>query len=345
MKLLTCASYYSTGSSAVTNLIDECDNVHDMGDYEFRFVQDPDGICDLEYNLVLNNHRHNSGFALKRYEKKVDFLTGGRWIKKYNRFFGDNWQRLSKEYVHKLIDAEYEGYFHEDLIAKGKWSYFIERAVNKIYHRLFPKKSERAINVVMRNYTNYATYPGERFYEYTQDYIDRLFACANTDNKEFVMADQLVPASNTMHYLRFFHDLKVVCVERDPRDLFVLEKEVYHGGIIPQDVEKFCLWYKATRAHKKFEQDDPERVLRIHFEDMIYRYEEMVPKILSFCGISPEHHTKPKSQFNPAVSVRNTQVYKKYPQHAQDIRYIEQQLQDELYDFDAVADSPVVKQN
>ena len=52
-----------------------------MGDYEFRFVQDPDGICDLEYNLVLNNHRHNSGYAIKRYEKNVKYLSGGRFIK------------------------------------------------------------------------------------------------------------------------------------------------------------------------------------------------------------------------------------------------------------------------
>ena len=68
MKFITCASYYGTGSSAITDLVNECDNVHDMGDYEFRFIQDPDGIADLEYNLVENNHRHNSGYALKRYE-------------------------------------------------------------------------------------------------------------------------------------------------------------------------------------------------------------------------------------------------------------------------------------
>ena len=78
MKLLTCASYHGTGSSAVTNLIDECDNIHDMGDYEFRFVQDPDGICDLEYNLVINNHRLNSGYAIKRYKKPRNAMCCNR---------------------------------------------------------------------------------------------------------------------------------------------------------------------------------------------------------------------------------------------------------------------------
>ena len=45
-----------------------------MTNYEFRFVQDPDGISDLEYNLVENHNRHNSGHALKRFKKLVDLM-------------------------------------------------------------------------------------------------------------------------------------------------------------------------------------------------------------------------------------------------------------------------------
>lgn len=332
MKLLTCASYYGTGSSAVTNLIDECDNVHDMGDYEFRFVQDPDGICDLEYNLVLNNHRHNSCFALKRFEKKVDFLAGNKFIKKYNRFFGDNWKILSKEYINNLIDAEYKGYWHEDLIAKGKFAYFIERTVNKIYH-MFARKSERNLDIVMRNYTNYVTNPGDKFYSATKEYIDKLFMSANKSNKEFVMADQLVPPTNTMRYLQYFNDLKVVCVERDPRDLYLLEKRIWKGSIVPKDVQDFCIWYKATRAHRENEKDDPTKILRVQFEDMIYDYENTKNKILDFCGIDAEHHTKKKTIFNPEISIKNTKVFERFDDEKENIKYIEQELAKYLYKF------------
>ena len=114
MKIITCASYYGTGSSAVTDLINECDNVHFLGDYEFRFVQDPDGIKDLEYNLVINNHRHNSGYAIKRYERNVEFLNGNVFIKKYNRYFGNKWKELSNRYIKDLVDVEYKGYWHQD---------------------------------------------------------------------------------------------------------------------------------------------------------------------------------------------------------------------------------------
>ena len=50
MKVISCASYHGTGSSAITDFLGEFDNVCSMTNYEFRFVQDPDGISDLEYN-------------------------------------------------------------------------------------------------------------------------------------------------------------------------------------------------------------------------------------------------------------------------------------------------------
>lgn len=333
MKLITCASYYGTGSSAVTDLINECDNVHFMGDYEFRFVQDPDGICDLEYNLVLNNHRHNSGYAIKRYERNVDFLSGNRFIKKYNKFFGDQWRILSKEYINELVDLEYKGYWHQDVRDKGNAVYFIERAINKMMHSLPFVDPERNYSVFMNNFTNYVSYPGERFYYITRRYIDRLFESCNYDHKEFVMADQLVPPSNTSHYLRFFNDLKVVCVERDPRDLYILEKKYWNGTIIPHEIDQFCKWYKITRLHRDYENDDCDRILRIDFEDLIYKYDETTSKVMSFCGIEPFHHTSPKTLLIPEKSINNTKLFEKHKEFESDIKIIERELNKYLYSF------------
>ena len=61
MRFISCASYYGSGSSAITDFVSEFDSVYSFTDEEFRFVQDPDGISDLEYNLVENFNRHNSG--------------------------------------------------------------------------------------------------------------------------------------------------------------------------------------------------------------------------------------------------------------------------------------------
>lgn len=333
MKLLSCASYYGTGSSAITDILNECDNVHSLGDYEFRFVQDPDGICDLEYNLVQNNHRHNSGYALKRYEKNVRYLNGNRIIKKYNQYFGDEWIKLSEQYVHDLMDLEYIGYWHQDVRDKGPIIYFIERLLNKIMHDVVKVDRDRNYTLFMKNYTNYVSYPEEKFYQITRDYIDKLFQVANSDNKEYVMVDQLVPPSNTNHYLRLFNDLKVVCVSRDPRDLYILERKYWNGTIIPHDVREYCIWFKTTRKHLKYENDDTSRILRIDFEDLIYKYEDCVERVLSFCGIDKSHHTAPRTKLIPEISVKNTRLFINNTEYKHEIEFIEKELSEFLYNY------------
>ena len=88
------------------------------------------------------------------------------------------------------------------------------------------------------------------------------------------MVDQIVPPTNLKRYLRYFNDIKVFIVDRDPRDIFVLEKYVWQDGVIPNNVEDFCKWFEYTRAHRKTEQFDDERVCFIQFEDMVYKYEQ-----------------------------------------------------------------------
>ena len=73
LRFITCASYHGSGSSAVTDLISEFDEVKSCGVEEFRFVHDSDGIADLEYNLVWNFNRVNTSRAINRYLKIVNY--------------------------------------------------------------------------------------------------------------------------------------------------------------------------------------------------------------------------------------------------------------------------------
>lgn len=90
MKFITCASYYGVGSSAVTDYVSEFSSVFSFTNEEFRFIQDPDGISDLEFNLVECFNRHNSGHSLKRYKKLVDFYAGNFLLPRYQSFLGIN---------------------------------------------------------------------------------------------------------------------------------------------------------------------------------------------------------------------------------------------------------------
>ena len=122
MRIITAAGYYGTGTSAVIDLLKEYDNFSlvGKGDYEIRFVQDPDGIADLYYNIVENNHRHNTSDAIKRFLKYCKYLNGDFYSKRYRKFFGNKFKELTIEYVNKLTQLKTKTWWHTDLIRKGR---------------------------------------------------------------------------------------------------------------------------------------------------------------------------------------------------------------------------------
>ena len=73
MRIITCISFHGTGSGAVDDFLKEFDNCPSAPtNIECRFLQDPDGVSDLEYNLVENPHRLNSrnGIRLQKNFRK-----------------------------------------------------------------------------------------------------------------------------------------------------------------------------------------------------------------------------------------------------------------------------------
>ena len=107
---------------------------------------------------------------------------------------------------------------------------------------------------------------------------------------------------------------------------------------IKKDVKEYVEWFRITRRYSNPADEDKSRVLRIQFEDLIYNYEETSARVIDFVGIDPLHHTAPRSCFDPAKSIKNTNVAKRYPGCENDIKYIESELKEYLYDFDKYAE-------
>lgn len=333
MKIISCASYYGTGSSAITDYLSEFDNVYSMSNEEFSFLHDPEGVSDLEYNLVENHHRLNSGRALKRYKRLVDFRNGNCLLKRYRPHFHGQWRAISYQYIESLTDFQFRGWWCYDIYDHNAWFYFRKRLLNKLLHLTFWRnKPERDVNSLPNEITYCSRPSEERFLACTRAYVDALMAAANTQNKPIVCCDQLVPPSNLARYLRYVNDLQVVIVERDPRDLYLLSKHRWNDSIIPtHDAETFCKWFDYTRAHRKSERFDAARIMLIQFEDFVYHYDETAARLNAFLSLDETQHIHPKSAFNPAVSINNTRLWKEYPQEADAIRYIETHLAEYLY--------------
>ncbi len=333
MKIISCSSYYGTGSSAVTDLVTEFSTVKSLGDEEFRFLHDIDGIADLQYHLVENHNRHNSGHALKRFKKLVDFHAGNRFIKRYEPYFSNRWKEISYKYIDSLTDFSFRGWWQYDLLDRGIGYYYRKLLINKIYKMTIGRKNERVLNVLPKEITLCSRPTKEEFISKTKAYINELMQAANPEGAPMLMVDQLLPASEIYRFLPFFDDIHTIVVERDPRDLYILEKFIWKCRVIPtSDVETFCKWYKYTRAHRKTEVFDPEHVMLIQFEDLIYKYDETAAKLCQWLGLKEEDHTMKLKKLDPAKSKRNTRLWEKYD-IGSDLDYIENELSEYIYDY------------
>lgn len=333
MKIISCSSYYGTGSSAVTDFVTEFSSVKSLGEYEFRFLHDIDGIADLEYHLVENHNRHNSGHALKRYKKLVDFHAGNRFTRRYEPYFGGRWKEISYKYIDSLTDFSFKGWWQYDLLDRGVGYYYRKLLINKFYKMTFGRKNERVLNVLPNEITLCSRPTKEEFIEKTRVYLSELMQAANPENAPMLMVDQLLPSSEIGRFLPYFDDIKTIVVERDPRDLYILEKFVWKGCLIPtDDVQTFCKWYRYTRAHRKTEVFDPEHILLIQFEDLIYHYDETAAKLRDWLGLKEEDHTMKLQKLDPAKSIRNTRLWEKYD-IGSDLDVIKTELAEYLYDY------------
>ena len=333
MRIISCSSYYGTGSSAVTDYLSEFDCVASMGDYEFRFLHDTDGIADLEYHLVWNHNRHNSGHALKRFKKLVDFQTGSKLVPRYEPFFNNRWKELAYRYIDELTDFSYKGWWQYDLLDRGLGFYYRKMLLNKLYHFTQGRNSEKVLNVLPNEIT-YCSHPTqEAFDTATKRFLSDLLAEANPKNMPFLLVDQLLPSSNLHRYWKFFDDIKAFVVERDPRDLYILEKHYWNAKIIPTEtVMQFCEWYKYTRAHRKTEKLNSENALLIQFEDLVYRYDDTTLTIRDWLGLSDSDHKRKLMHFDPNKSIKNTRLWLKHD-IGEDLRVIENELAEYLYDY------------
>lgn len=332
MKIISCASYYGSGSSAITDLVSEYNNVFSFTSEEFRFIQDPDGISDLEYNLVENFNRHNSGHSIKRYLRLVNYYNGNFLGKKYRNFFGDKWKIKSMEYIETLTDFTYKGWWTYDLIDKGPLFYFRKRILNKILKMtIWRSQPERTLNT-MKSEITYCSHPSEeKFITATKKYIRDLFGEVSK-GYSFIAVDQIVPPTNLKRYIRYFDDIKIIIVDRDPRDIFILEKYFWKDGIIPTDVIDFCKWFKYTRNNRNLEVDN-KNVFFVKFEDIIYNYETTVLQIEKWLDLESSNHVNKFKYLNPNISKNNTKLWEKIKLDLDEIRYIETELSEYLYEF------------
>jgi hypothetical protein len=335
MNIITCTGYGSTGSSVVSDLLNEFEDINSYGDFEFRFLQDPHGLRDLEYGLFENNNRLNTGYHIKQFIKYSKFLSKSK-VYNYEKYFNGNFKMLSDEFINKLIDVQWQGYWHQDIIDEKpikKFFYYLERVIQKKVLKQRYSGANYYKNIM------YYSKPNDKdfFYDEVKIYMNKLISSMQINEKyNHLVLDQLVPPDHNETYLNYFDNLKVIIVDRDPRDLYLLEKYQYKHKWVPYgDINKFIQWFKLIRQHRKSEVKN-KNILYINFEDFIYDYDKTIDKVIDFCKLDKVKWIDKKKYFNPDISIKNTKkwvAHHVYPEARKEVDIIETELKEFLVEY------------
>lgn len=332
-KVVTCASFGGTGSSVITDLLKEFNNIKSMGDYEFALAHDVDGISDLQHYIIDDFHRHKVDEGIYRFLNLVDNLVEFG----YENYFDNKFKIISQNYINDLTDVSWDGQWKQHrfrfskLSRKLKYSY--PAKVQYIFNRYLKKSNSYEFVPKLPTMEMRVSYGKEKFLKKTKEYTSKLIDILDNENiYDYIALDQLVPPTNINRYINYFDNIKVIVVDRDPRDLYLLNKLFWKEGWIPShDCNLFCEWFELIRKPINEEFENNDKIMRVKFEDFIFNYEETVAKIISFLDIKHENHINKKQFFNPDISIKNCRLWEKYDDFESEISIIEKKLDKYCY--------------
>ncbi|MEL3901407.1 MAG: hypothetical protein P1P60_01020 [Treponema phagedenis] len=338
--ILTSTGFGGTGSSAGTNILEEFSSVTSFGnDFECTFLHEADGLFDLEKAFV-EGHRLKVDLAVKRFLLLAEKLQHDYYYKKY---FGNFFYSCTERFIESIVDCKWNGWWHRSLetkkiSAKEHWRYFFAKL---FFEKLYEKKHLNSYepDAWTPSYhpvsLYYYGFKKDDFYEKVNQYIINVFSSISISTK-YAVFDQLLPAYSIGLYNSYFDSIKTLVIDKDPRDLYAINKCEWGVGFIPVlNVDVFINWYRSTRFERhKINTEWKDKALFLPFEALIYDYDSSLEKIKRFIGLTTEEHTRKKQCFDPEKSIVNTQVYKRYPQLKDDIKKIENELKEFCFPFE-----------
>lgn len=327
--IIGACGFGSTGSSAVTDYLKEYDSFQVIDKIEFNWVSGVDGLIDLDFHV---NHPHNrtsdSIRAIDRYRTMCNGMA-----KKLSRAGvpSEKFVQLTNDFLDSIITTSWDWSLHHG----------DKNLADKIRKSLYARFSIVS-KWEVKHGRHWEGYPLDKVYlsvmpkgfdEKARKHVHDILLAMGADFSRPIILDQPFAGNNPQACFKFFEDPYAVVVDRDPRDNYVFAKTKLLGRfhLMPiNNVEDFVKYYRALRKNQPYSEPH-ERVLCIKFEDMVYYYDKTTAKLRDFFNL-PDN-PNPKSIFDPAISLPNTQVWKRYPQFQKDIEYIEKELPEYLFDY------------
>lgn len=335
-KIIVPTGYMGSGSSAITDLLSEIDGYDaDRGTFEYVFLHCPNGVFDLEDKLLIGNNALRSDEALRTFRATMKQLFDKKywWVGHYNVNMCPQFMEYTEEYIQSLVQYRPSFYWYWQENADFK---MILKLIRKRLVELLTFKKMKLPKPLLYEDMAVSYVSAEEFYEKTRAYLEKLWNALELDKRNLIL-DQLLLPFNLHRAGNYFREgqMEAFVIDRDPRDMFIINKYIWAkmGGTVPYptDVHEFCRCYRSLR---KMEQAASyPGVHRIHFEDLVYDYDNSLEKIYAILGVNAAAHKKKRTAFDPGRSIENTQLFRAGEEFAEEGSIIAAELAEYLYPF------------
>lgn len=334
-RIVVPTGYMGSGSSAITDLISEfrdCQNEHKS--YEYVLLHCPNGLFDLEDKLLIGNNAIRSDEAIRSFELQMKKLYNKKfwWVGNYQKIISQNFIKITNDFIKSIQEFNFSGYW-----------YMHEEVSPNMFLRLLIRKPLKILTLNKVKFNKILKYNdgmrisyinSKEFYKKSHDYIYKVIE-EISKGKDNIILDQFLLPFNLFRVDNYFDNrLRVIVVERDPRDIFIINKYIWQEKQIcvpfPLEVNEFCDFYKKMRESEK--ECNSDKVFRVKFEDLIYNYDNKLKEITKFLGFKKSDHINKKTRFIPELSIKNTQLFRK-EEYKEESKVIEEKLKDYLYNF------------
>ncbi len=342
-RIIIPTGYMGSGSSAITDLVAEFkDCKNEFKSYEYVMLHCPNGLFDLEDKLLNGNNAIRSDEALRTFENQMAKLYNKKfwWVGNYKNIISVDFMDKVHSYLNNITQFNYPGYWytHEEV----NFKMFIKLLMRKPIKLIAKNRHYKPI-LKYNDGMKISFIKPEDFYKFSKEFIYDIISTISRGSENVVL-DQFLLPFNLFRIDNYFNDdTRVIVVQRDPRDVFILNKYIWgknnFGVPMPYDVHEFCKYYKAMRESEK--PANSKKILRINFEDLIYKYDETLKQVMEHLNFSEDMHINKKGRFNPDLSIKNTQIFNSSKKYDEEMKVIEAELQDYLYNFPYVLKNKV----
>ncbi len=335
-KIVIPTGYMGSGSSAVTDLLMGIKGfVAPHGSFEYIFMHCPNGLFDLEDKLLINNNAIRSDEALHSFRDAMEELFNNPlfWPGSYKRRLSPQFMDYVDALIDTLAHARSDNYWYHQ---ENRGASAIPRLSAHMACKLFSKGHLSVKKPVLYDQMWLSLPTPDEFYEASKAFLKKIYIDLGIE-KDNLILDQLLLPFNAWRMESYFDDnTHCVIVDRDPRDVFLLNKYIWgpiHGTPVPYptDVRGFCAYYARMRESEK-PAPPAAHVHRLHFEDLVYDYDRISKALLESLDLGAVQRNNNGASFNPEKSIENTQLFL-CDSFIEEGKQIADELSRYLYDF------------